>query len=67
MLLGVGVDVLNQQRIASLLGRRGSQKLVARILSSQEALDWNSLAPARQVQFLAVRCVVLQVHNINAI
>lgn len=55
--MGIGIDVLNQQRIASLLARRGSDKLVSRILSSGEISDWNKLQPARQVQFLAVRCV----------
>lgn len=56
-ILGIGIDVLNQQRIASLLVRRGSERLVSRILSSAEISDWNKLQPARQIQFLAVRYV----------
>ena len=66
MLLGIGVDILNQQRIASLLARRGSKKLVARILSAKEASDWNNLGAARQVQFLAVRYVIFQTSSTNA-
>ncbi|KAJ7593456.1 4'-phosphopantetheinyl transferase, partial [Mycena floridula] len=52
-LLGHGVDVVQVQRIAQLIQRRGAQAFASRILSSDELVDWKTCS--NQVQFLAVR------------
>ena len=40
MILGVGLDIVQLSRIASLIARRGPQRFANRILSQRELLDW---------------------------
>jgi holo-[acyl-carrier protein] synthase len=45
MILGIGVDIVHLPRIASLISRRGSNKLAKRILSSHELVEFHSRFP----------------------
>ncbi|KZT12940.1 4'-phosphopantetheinyl transferase [Laetiporus sulphureus 93-53] len=57
-IMGTGVDVLHLPRIASLIQRRGADRLASRILSDHELSIWNTMPEAdnsRRTRFLAVR------------
>lgn len=57
-ILGIGVDLVHIPRIAALLNRALSGRLASRILSPEEATEYDTL-PAydttKRVRFLAVR------------
>ncbi|EJD01323.1 4'-phosphopantetheinyl transferase [Fomitiporia mediterranea MF3/22] len=54
MILGVGIDIVHLPRIASLVARRGSERLAQRILSPRELPHWR-LESKDAVRYLAVR------------
>ena len=56
-ILGVGVDIVNIDRILSLVKRRGITRFADRILSRDESSTFRTY-PSNKAQFLAVRCVI---------
>ena len=44
-IIGIGIDIVHTPRIASLIARRTPAKLAARILSSSELREWETLSP----------------------
>jgi len=44
-IIGIGIDIVHTPRIASLVARRTPAKLAARILSSSELREWETLSP----------------------
>lgn len=57
-ILGVGVDVLQLSRIASLMSRRTPERMALRILNSHELRLWSALPPsdgAQRMRYIAVR------------
>ncbi|MGP3562232.1 holo-ACP synthase [Geobacillus sp. BK01] len=53
MIVGIGIDIVELQRVHSLLKRNG--KFPDRILTPREKARFDELPPARQVEFLAGR------------
>mgnify|MGYP001455797397 FL=1 len=53
MIVGIGIDIVELERIQSLLER--NRKFLDRILTPREREQFDQLAPARQVEFLAGR------------
>ncbi len=53
MIIGIGIDIVELERIRSILAR--SRKLPERILTPREKARFDELPPARQVEFLAGR------------
>ncbi|MED5072898.1 holo-ACP synthase [Anoxybacillus geothermalis] len=53
MIIGIGIDIVELERIRSILAR--SRKLPERILTPREKAQFDELPPARQVEFLAGR------------
>jgi len=53
MIVGIGIDIVELARIRSLLER--NRKLLDRVLTPREKAQFDRLAPARQVEFLAGR------------
>lgn len=45
MILGIGVDIVHLPRIATLISRRGKDRLARRILSSSELADFETRFP----------------------
>ncbi|KAG2230717.1 4'-phosphopantetheinyl transferase [Thamnidium elegans] len=55
MIIGIGVDIVHLPRIASLMSRRGSNKLAKRILSQQEYQEFGGLKQEKQLNYLGSR------------
>ncbi|KPD00010.1 Holo-[acyl-carrier-protein] synthase [Geobacillus sp. BCO2] len=53
MIVGIGIDIVELERIRSLLER--SRKFPERILTPREKVQFGELPPARQAEFLAGR------------
>lgn len=55
MILGIGVDIVHLPRIASLITRRGPERLAKRILSQEELKEFKLINQEKQLIYLGSR------------
>jgi holo-[acyl-carrier protein] synthase len=55
MIAGIGLDVVELERMAKLLEGPAKDKFVARVLTEQERMGWNRLQPRRALEYISGR------------
>ncbi|GAA0351720.1 holo-ACP synthase [Bacillus horti] len=54
MIIGIGIDIIELERMSNLTEQQ-QEKLVHRILTEEERVIWGSLSRKRQIEFIAGR------------
>ncbi|WP_372660497.1 holo-ACP synthase [Cohnella sp.] len=55
MIVGIGLDVVELERMAKLLAGPGKDKFASRVLTKQEYIGWMSLQPRRALEYISGR------------
>jgi holo-[acyl-carrier protein] synthase len=55
MIVGVGLDVVELERMERIMQRPGASRFAEKVLSNREAVRWAELAPRRALEYIAGR------------
>lgn len=55
MIVGIGLDVVELERMARLLAGPGKDRFASRVLTEQEYAGWVSLQPRRALEYISGR------------
>lgn len=55
MIVGIGLDVVELERMSKLLAGPGKDRFAARVLTEQEYRSWSSLQQRRALEFISGR------------